>query len=105
MFPRKPGKGWQRMGACWSHESGLRVHPIGLFRSSAGELIWADRWPEIQVLARAIREQGGNRRRGLMVWALYQAQNLSSHYETLSRCGAAGETATLQDTVSDGRLG
>lgn len=74
-FPRKPGPGWKRAGlpdvSVWDHVSGVRVHTFGLCRLRSGEFVnGGNIYPAMKLLDRAIREQGGNRRRGAMVWAL-----------------------------------
>lgn len=72
---RKPGNGWHKVSQnapVWEHKSGLRVHTFGLCRLPGSKrfLNGGNVYPEIKLLDRAIREQGGNRRRGVMVWAM-----------------------------------
>lgn len=71
-FPRRPGSGWKayEIAPVWEHSTGLRVHEGGLCRLPSGSMVDGERWPECVSLQRAILEQGGTRRRGLMVWAL-----------------------------------
>lgn len=59
----------------WEHTTGIRVHTSGLMRLSNGEFASANRWPESQESARYIKISGGNRRRGLMCWALAVQRN------------------------------
>jgi hypothetical protein len=69
----KPGPGWKKVGnlvPVWDHASGVRIHAWGLCRLPDGSTFFGNRWPEGRDWDRAIREQGGNRRRGTMVWAL-----------------------------------
>jgi hypothetical protein len=76
-FPRRPGNGWKAYteSPVWEHTSGIRVHTAGLLRLPDGTIINGEHWPECKTLWRAIREQGGTRRRGLMVWALAITSN------------------------------
>lgn len=68
---RQPGLGWKALrSGVYEHSSGVRVHMIGLARYPAGNSKSGNCWPESARLGRAIDEQGGNRKRGLMVWAL-----------------------------------
>lgn len=70
---RRPGKGWRQNGhhvAIWDHDSGMRLHLLGLLRLPNGELKSASKWPSSIVATGCIRVAGGNRKRGLMLWAL-----------------------------------
>ncbi len=67
----RPGPGWKHLGcAVYEHSSGMRIHTHGLCRFRGGPFIDGTMWPEWQKLNMAIRVNGGNRRRGVMVWAL-----------------------------------
>ena len=70
MSKPKPGPGWTRNGPCWDHTSGLRIHPYGTIRLSSGIIHTAALWPNSATWGRFTRICGGNRRRGLMVYAL-----------------------------------
>ena len=66
----KPGRGWTHInGPVLEHESGIRLHIWGLAGRIGEEPISANRWPESLAADRAIRIAGGNRKRGLMIWA------------------------------------
>jgi hypothetical protein len=66
----KPGPGWVLVGpAVWDHSSGLRVHSGG-YCIVDGEFRSGLCWPECQHLNKCVAVCGGNRRRGVMVWAL-----------------------------------
>lgn len=70
---RRPGRGWQQntvTKSIWDHESGMRVHMLGMLRLPNGEIRRANQWPAIQLADMCIRVAGGNRKRGLMIWAL-----------------------------------
>lgn len=84
---RRPGPGWRiaigrpcsptvcgppgdLIGGVYDHPSGLRIHAAGVLLLPDGELIYGETWPESQLLRHAIRTVGGNRKRGVMVWAL-----------------------------------
>lgn len=69
----KPGNGWVHFGGgVWNHKpTGLRVHVGGLIcRSGVSEPVSGLAWPECESLDRCIRVAGGNRRRGVMIWAM-----------------------------------
>jgi len=70
----KPGPGWKRAGIApvSEHISGIRVHVFGMYRIGQ---TWVDgtQWPESQEMHRYIRINGGNRKRGVMAWALRHA--------------------------------
>jgi len=78
-FPRRPGNGWTDLGPApvWKHTSGIRVHSLGLCRLPDGTIVDGEACPESRALRRAIEEQGGTRKRGLMVWSL--SKILSTH--------------------------
>lgn len=68
---RRPGGGWTWLGSSvWEHSTGLRIHGLGAARMPDGTHVSGMSWDQYFPLARAIREQGGNRKRGLMVWGL-----------------------------------
>ena len=79
-FPRRPGKGWKayEQSPVWEHVSGIRVHALGLCRLKDGTIIDGSRWPESNNLQKAVREQGGTNRRGLMVWGLEAAHEIAA---------------------------
>lgn len=67
----KPGPGWKWIsGPVWEHASGMRLHLHGLVQLPNGEYLSANTLAEWQDVGRAVRIAGGNRRRGLMLWAL-----------------------------------
>jgi hypothetical protein len=67
----KPGIGWTNLGpAVWEHTSGTRIHVGGYCRLADGRDFSECRWPESMDAARAIAVCGGNRKRGMMVWAM-----------------------------------
>lgn len=71
----KPGKGWKHAGGpCWDHVCGIRLHLSGLVRTQDGSIVSASRWPEPIYAGVFMRVCGGNRKRGLMVWALSVAE-------------------------------
>jgi hypothetical protein len=66
-FAKKPGPGWQRVaGSVWEHTTGLRIHLLGLARLPNGHSMPWHRNDEYE----AMRQQGYNTKRALMVWAL-----------------------------------
>jgi hypothetical protein len=70
---RRPGPGWRQntiTKSIWDHESGMRLHMLGMLRLPNGEIRQANQWPTSQLADGCIRVAGGNRKRGLMIWAL-----------------------------------
>lgn len=72
----KPGKGWSRLVEVpvYEHTSGVRVHLFGLLRLP-GKMATCPTGDQRNRLIRAIREKGGNVRRGTMVWALRELES------------------------------
>lgn len=66
-FARRPGPGWKHMsGSVWEHDTGLRIHLLGMARLPDGQSVpWGfdDEYD-------AMRQQGYNVKRALMVWSL-----------------------------------
>ena len=66
-----PGNGWQHVGgAVWEHSSGIRVHLLGMVKLPTGEIFSATTYPHWNAAQLMIRINGGNRKRGLMAWAM-----------------------------------
>lgn len=65
---RRPGPGWKWLGSSvWEHTpSGLRIHGLGYARPPGQQ---SRPWPW-QTEHAAMRQQGWNKKRALMVWAL-----------------------------------
>lgn len=62
--------GWCHIrGSVYEHYLHGRLHLLGLLRRPNGEFIEAFRWPQTARADRAIQIAGGNRKRGLMLWA------------------------------------
>ena len=74
----KPGPGWTRPGVApvWDHPSGIRAHLYGMYQ--VGQ-VWVDgtEWPESLRLNWYIRVNGGNRKRGVMAWALHHHKGVA----------------------------
>lgn len=65
---RRPGPGWRFVGcSTWQHSSGVRVHYLGMALMPDGTV---RREHETRLAEGYIRLAGGNRKRGLMMWAL-----------------------------------
>ena len=76
IFVTRPGLGWEHVGgAVWDHATGVRIHTSGMCRLPSGEYVVGTEWPTIQRLGRMVRINGGNRRRGVMAWALNEMLN------------------------------
>lgn len=69
--------GWKHVaGPVWDHASGLRIHLMGVCRLPCGGIVYGENWPESKRLSRCIRIAGGNRKRGIMAWALERAKQI-----------------------------
>ena len=67
----RPGRGWSHVaGSVYDHKSGLRLHTLGILRLPGGETVSANDWPELLIVGKYVRINGGNRKRGLMAWAM-----------------------------------
>lgn len=75
----KPGKGWSQTANCavWDHASGLRLHLMGMLRMPDGTIVSGNVWPEAMTLTLTTRMAGGNRKRGLMLWALLSLRDFT----------------------------
>ena len=75
--PRRPGPGWKRAGLpdvpVWEHSSGVCVHILGVAKFD-GIIVSLWKRKDYEDFDRAIAQQGGNRRRGAMVWALAKSE-------------------------------
>jgi hypothetical protein len=79
----RPGPGWQHWprDGVWDHRTGICISTAGLILipDQAGtRLIWENKWPHRQSAERWIKIAGGNRKRGLMLWALDEYQKLNT---------------------------
>ena len=71
MLNIKPGHGWNHLGgSVYEHPSGTRIHLGGLVRLPDLSFISLNKWPEGNDGWRHISICGGNRKRGLMAWAV-----------------------------------
>ena len=67
----RPGSGWKHLkGAVWQHITGTRIHVGGIARLPDNTIVSVDTPPERIEVNRMIRINGGNRKRGMMAWAL-----------------------------------
>ena len=67
----RPGNGWKQLsGSVWEHSNGTRIHLIGMVKLPNGKWMSANIWTNSRDADMAIRINGGNRRRGLMAWAM-----------------------------------
>lgn len=65
MSKYKPGKGWVQLnGPVYENQNGSRIHLLGLVRLNDGTFFNSDR-----EFIPYLRIAGGNRKRGLMIWA------------------------------------
>ena len=74
----RPGPGWYHVGsACWDNSKyDVRVHVGGhCLVKLSGNFISGTVWPESRNLDRCIEICGGNRRRGVMIWAMNLVEN------------------------------
>lgn len=74
----RPGPGWGCINSVWQHTSGVRVHIGGMMCGRATEtggcrdIIAGGVYPMVTDVRRYIAMAGGNKRRGVMVWALHE---------------------------------
>mgnify|MGYP000454021796 CR=1 FL=1 len=62
---------WTNLGgAVYEHPSGARIHTYGMLRMPDRSWVNGALWPESAILDRYVRIHGGNRRRGVMAWAM-----------------------------------
>jgi len=67
----RPGVGWSHIGGpVYEHDSGVRIHVSGICSFGVPHFINGRAWPESMELDRFVAINGGNRRRGVMAWAL-----------------------------------
>lgn len=69
----KPGSGWVNIslgGPVWEHRSGVRIHVLGMAGFPGDPIINGRNWPRSQEVDRFVAINGGNRKRGVMAWAL-----------------------------------
>lgn len=67
---RKPGHGWTNIGPVWDHVSGIRIHLGGLVQLPGEDVIYASHWPMVKRWNLHALICGGNRKRGLMTYAM-----------------------------------
>lgn len=67
----KPGPGWKHIGPSVYELGDIRIHLACALacRGMAGPRVFGDTWPTSKELARFVRINGGNRKRGIMAWA------------------------------------
>lgn len=74
----RPGLGWEHLaGPVWDHTSGARIHTAGIVRLPDKTHLSLYNWRENELGRRLVRINGGNKKRGLMAWAV----NLLAAYE------------------------
>jgi len=68
----RPGPGWRHIsGPVWEHTSGARLSTMGVIRLPDKETyLFLNNWRDGELGRRLIRINGGNRKRGLMAWAV-----------------------------------
>lgn len=72
----RPGNGWKHLGGgVYEHSNGIRMHMLGYIKLPNGDFLSSSTWPDSNVAARMIMINGGNRRRGLMAWAMAMTQS------------------------------
>ena len=76
-----PGAGWKHLGGpVWEHLNGTRVHLLGMVRLPDMSFLSANKWPASSEAKLFIRINGGNRKRGLMAWALAHNSIVGGRY-------------------------
>ena len=68
----RPGKGWKQLkGPVWEHDSGVRIHVSGrLVRLNGCKVSGPVDESEYSLLRKLTLVNGGNKKRGLMAFAL-----------------------------------
>lgn len=67
----RPGNGWKHIyGPVYEHKSGARIHTLGYLRLPNGDFFSDTKYPESLEARRIVRINGGNKKRGLMAWAM-----------------------------------
>jgi len=67
----RPGPGWKHLaGPVWEHTTGTRIHTMGLVRLPDKTHIWINHFDAGKLGRWLVRANGGNRKRGLMAWAM-----------------------------------
>lgn len=68
----RPGPGWYHLGgSVYEHSSGIRIHVAGLCGFPPAPIVNGMIYPVSRELDRFVRINGGNRKRGMMAWALH----------------------------------
>jgi hypothetical protein len=71
-YKYRPGPGWKCLGgAVWENKCGIRAHLNGMCGFPVFPIFDGREWPESVRLNRFIALNGGNRKRGVMAWAMY----------------------------------
>lgn len=71
----KPTSGWRQLSdIVWEHDNGTRVHCGGVVRLINGDHLFLDHWNESVLGRLLVRINGGNKKRGLMAWAMNLSQ-------------------------------
>ena len=67
----RPGSGWRHLaGPVWEHNSGARIHTIGLIRLPDKTYLSLNNLQEGEIGRLLLRINGGNMKRGLMAWVV-----------------------------------
>lgn len=68
----RPGPGWKYLASCvWEHTSQARIHiGGGMIRLPDKTHLTINHWTDGKLGRRLIKINGGNRKRGLMAWAV-----------------------------------
>jgi len=68
----RPGPGWKHLkGPVWEYKNGIRIHTAGLvLRDQTGKTAPVDEFGHRRFLYHLIKVNGGNKKRGLMAFAL-----------------------------------
>jgi hypothetical protein len=82
----RPDPGWTRTRhvGVYQHTTGVQVHTIGLIcipHQAGVRHIFCDTYPCSQIRDRWIRIAGGNRKRGLMLWAMDEFRKLQEEQQ------------------------
>lgn len=79
----KPGPGWSALYSetVYLHNSGTSVHCMGMLIDALGRRVNGMEWPEAQSLERCVAICGGNRKRGVMAWAMEHIRRMEATHD------------------------
>lgn len=95
----RPGPGWKQLkGPVWEHSSGVRIHVAGYVLLGENVFLSLYEFGGASTIGqKLVKANGGNRKRGLMAWAL----TLCKEEKMKTKCTYCG-TESNNQTQGDG---